>query len=111
MEDNQVYELKKRIRILEWDKRLDISFNCTVDIADPDWKGNIGLITSLIPGVNLDADNTFAIVCGPPVMYKFVIEEFNWYPNHSSSNSTNWDISYEVSLVNDTARFVFVPLA
>ena len=58
-----------------WTKRLDVNFNCTVDKADPDWKGNVGLITSLIPGVNLDADRTFAIVCGPPIMYKFVLVE------------------------------------
>ena len=58
-----------------WTKRLDVNFNCTVDKADPDWKGNVGLITSLIPGINLDADRTFAIVCGPPIMYKFVLVE------------------------------------
>jgi sulfite reductase subunit B len=61
--------------INQWNKRLDVNFNCTVDRADPDsdWKGNVGLITTLIPGVTLDANRTFAIVCGPPVMYKFVI--------------------------------------
>ncbi|MHC9542327.1 MAG: FAD/NAD(P)-binding protein [Vulcanimicrobiota bacterium] len=61
--------------IAEWNKRLDVNFDCTVDKALPDseWKGNVGLITTLIPGVTLDANRTFAIVCGPPVMYKFVI--------------------------------------
>jgi len=58
-----------------WQKRLDVNFNCTVDKADPDWAGNVGLITSLIPGVNLDPDRTFAIVVGPPIMYKYVIKE------------------------------------
>ncbi|MFH1683942.1 MAG: FAD/NAD(P)-binding protein [Candidatus Margulisiibacteriota bacterium] len=59
----------------EWNKRLDVKLNCTVDQADPDWKGNVGLITSLIPGVTLEPDRTFAVVVGPPVMYKFVIKE------------------------------------
>lgn len=58
-----------------WAKRLDVNFNCTVDKSDPDWKGNVGLITSLIPGVNLDYSRTFAVVVGPPIMYKFVIVE------------------------------------
>lgn len=58
-----------------WSERLDVEFNCTVDRSDPDWKGNVGLITSLIPGVNLDPDRTFSIVVGPPIMYKFVIKE------------------------------------
>lgn len=59
----------------EWGKRLDVNFNCTVDKADPEWKGNVGLITTLIPGITLVPERTFAVVVGPPVMYKFVIKE------------------------------------
>jgi len=36
--------------IARWEKMTDIGYACTVDKADPDWKGNIGVITSLIPG-------------------------------------------------------------
>lgn len=59
----------------EWSKRLDLHFACTVDRADPDWKGNVGLITTLIPGVDIDPIRTYAAVVGPPIMYKFVIKE------------------------------------
>jgi len=59
----------------EWRKRVDVTLNCTVDRADPDWKGNVGVITSLIPGINLESERTFAVVVGPPIMYKFVIAE------------------------------------
>lgn len=59
----------------EWMKRAEIKFNCTVDMADPDWKGNIGLITTLIPGVDINPARTYAVVVGPPIMYKFVIKE------------------------------------
>jgi len=58
-----------------WNKRLDVNFSCTVDRSAPDWKGNVGLITSLIPGVDLDSQKTFAIVVGPPIMYKYVLIE------------------------------------
>ncbi|MDD5457163.1 MAG: FAD/NAD(P)-binding protein [Candidatus Margulisbacteria bacterium] len=58
-----------------WQKRLDINFSCTVDKADPEWQGNVGLITSLIPGVDVYPQHTYGIVVGPPVMYKFVIKE------------------------------------
>jgi len=58
-----------------WQERLDVNFSCTVDKSDPDWKGNVGVITTLLPGVNLDAARTFAVVTGPPIMYKFVIRE------------------------------------
>jgi len=34
-----------------------------------------GLVTDLFEGEELDAENTYAIVCGPPVMYKFVVKE------------------------------------
>lgn len=61
--------------VKDWEKRLDVNFNCTVDKADPEWKGNVGLITSLIPGITLEQERTFAVVVGPPIMYKFVIME------------------------------------
>jgi sulfhydrogenase subunit gamma (sulfur reductase) len=60
--------------IATWSQRLDITFSCTVDRADPDWKGNVGVIASLIPGVTL-SKHTYAVVVGPPVMYRYVITE------------------------------------
>ncbi|MCM2267999.1 MAG: FAD/NAD(P)-binding protein [Elusimicrobiales bacterium] len=61
--------------IKNWQKRLDVNFSCTVDRTAPDWKGNVGLITSLIPGVTINPEKTFGVVVGPPIMYKFVIAE------------------------------------
>ena len=58
-----------------WQKRADVNFACTVDRADPDWKGNVGLITSLIPGTDIVSERTYAIAVGPPIMYKYVIQE------------------------------------
>ena len=40
-----------------------------------EWKGEIGLITALFKQVELDPIRTYAAVCGPPVMYKFVLQE------------------------------------
>ncbi|MBD3380086.1 MAG: oxidoreductase [Candidatus Omnitrophica bacterium] len=61
--------------IAEWEKMADINYACTVDKAAPDWKGNVGVITTLIPGVDLDVNRTYAVVVGPPIMYKFVVAE------------------------------------
>jgi len=60
-----------------WSKRSDIVHKLTVDRcpAGECWEGNIGLITTLIPGVDLEPEKTYAILCGPPTMYKFVIKE------------------------------------
>ena len=57
--------------IKKWQERDDVEFHMTVDRADSDWKGNVGVITTLIPPLELDVENTIAAVVGPPVMYKF----------------------------------------
>lgn len=56
-----------------WRNRKDVEFYLTVDRPDDQWKGHIGVITTLIPPLNLDTKNTIAAVIGPPVMYKFSI--------------------------------------
>ncbi|MGB9841381.1 MAG: 4Fe-4S dicluster domain-containing protein [Candidatus Bathyarchaeales archaeon] len=58
-------------------KRDDVEFKSTVDWCPENelWEGNIGVITTLIPQVNFDPETTYAIVCGPPIMYKFVIAD------------------------------------
>lgn len=58
-----------------WSQRTDLHYLCTVDKAAPDWAGNVGVITTLIPGVDIEPAKTFAAVVGPPVMYNFVIKE------------------------------------
>ncbi len=58
-----------------WSQRTDLHYLCTVDKADPDWAGNVGVITTLIPGVDIEPARTFAAVVGPPVMYNYVIKE------------------------------------
>lgn len=58
-----------------WDASDEVGFMETVDRGDEQWQGNVGVITTLIPKVDVDPGNTIAIVCGPPVMYKFVLIE------------------------------------
>jgi len=56
-----------------WQNQDDIEFHMTVDRPDEQWKGNVGVITTLIPPLKLDNNNTIATIVGPPIMYKFVI--------------------------------------
>lgn len=58
----------------EWRKSNDIEYLETVDRADGNWKGNVGVITSLF-GHTWLKPSTKVIVCGPPMMYKYVIKE------------------------------------
>jgi NAD(P)H-flavin reductase len=81
----------------EWKKRDDIVFHETVDTTElsiyielthmdlsyrgpvdewksKKWTDNVGVITTLFPKLTaVDPKETYAIVVGPPVMYKFVI--------------------------------------
>ncbi len=59
-----------------WRKSTDVAYYETVDRADENWNGNVGVITTLFKKVSVDP-GTRVIVCGPPVMYKFVIAELD----------------------------------
>ena len=61
----------------EWARKPDVTFLETVDRGEEGWTGNVGVITTLMPRVQLNPRNTVAIVCGPPIMYKFVIIELD----------------------------------
>lgn len=61
---NYMYESWRRI----YDVKLDI----IVEEPDESWTGKTGLITELLTGIDLDPNETYVIVCGPPVMFKFV---------------------------------------
>lgn len=56
----------------EWSRIDDIDLQVIVEEPDDEWTGPVGLITKLLDGIEIDPLRTFAIVCGPPVMFKFV---------------------------------------
>ena len=58
----------------QWRGSKDVEYHETVDKSDETWKGNVGVITTLFGKVKIEAD-TRVVICGPPVMYKFVIAE------------------------------------
>ncbi|MFO7607977.1 MAG: FAD/NAD(P)-binding protein [Candidatus Krumholzibacteriia bacterium] len=57
----------------KWRRNPAVDFRVTVDHGSPDWTGPTGVITTLIPDLNLDLDNLACCVCGPPVMYRFAL--------------------------------------
>lgn len=73
--------------LAEWEKRDDINMHITVDGTDePDWKYNIGFVPTITEQKAPPADaNTYAIVCGPPIMIKFtlpVLEKLGYSHDH-----------------------------
>ena len=58
-------------------RKFDINLNIIVEQPDDTWDGPTGLITEILKERIADlqdvlAEETYAIVCGPPVMFKFV---------------------------------------
>jgi len=61
-------------------RQFDVGLNIIVDREEPGWQGPVGLITELLKQRIADSvpdrfrEHTSVIVCGPPVMFRFVCE-------------------------------------
>lgn len=56
-----------------WRKKADnIDIELTVDVGDESWKGNVGIVTTIVKNSGIDINSAVSIVCGPPIMMKFV---------------------------------------
>lgn len=68
-----VNDLVYKNELKEWNDRPDVNLITTVDPGGetPDWKGEIGFVPSVLEKAAPLAENTIAIVCGPPIMIKF----------------------------------------
>ena len=62
-----------------WSKRSDVQFLETVDQGDDSWSGNTGVITTLIPKIGSRLKSAIVTICGPPIMYKFVLMSLQDY--------------------------------
>jgi NAD(P)H-flavin reductase len=61
--------------IERWRSRFDVDVRVTVDRSTPEWRGNVGMVTTLIPKARFDPVNAVAMVCGPEVMMRFTAAE------------------------------------
>ncbi len=61
----------------QW-RRIDgVELSIVVERADPAWEGEVGMVTQLLSRIDWSMDDTYAIVCGPPVMFKFVCRQLS----------------------------------
>lgn len=70
--------------IEKWSKKYKV--NLTVDRCFPEdhWEGPVALVTKILEDSKLDNNNKVAVVCGPPIMMKFVIitlKKLGWNDN------------------------------
>jgi NAD(P)H-flavin reductase len=66
-------EILFRHEIEQWRQRLDVDIHVTVDHADADWRGNVGVVPELVARATFDAGDAVALVCGPEVMMRFSV--------------------------------------
>ncbi|MEQ9109069.1 MAG: FAD/NAD(P)-binding protein [Rhodospirillaceae bacterium] len=59
-------------QLSEWNADGAIDVRITVDSAGKTWTGNVGLVTKLLDGIELEPANTKFFICGPEVMMRFV---------------------------------------
>lgn len=65
-----------REQLAEWRGLDGVTVTELVDNTEHQpWDGQVGLVTQPIAGLDIDRDNTTVVLCGPPVMYKFVLLE------------------------------------
>ncbi len=61
--------------VKKWRSQFDLHVNVTVDRAAGKWKGNVGVVTTLIPNVHFDPYQATALICGPEVMIRYTVIE------------------------------------
>lgn len=61
-------------KIIEWQNSDNVDVALTVDKGNDDWKHRVGLVPVILKEMNPAAENTVAIICGPPIMIKFTLK-------------------------------------
>ena len=56
----------------EWSKDKGINVHLTIDREQEDWDGNVGFVPNYVKELGFDTNKT-VLVCGPPIMIKFVL--------------------------------------
>ncbi len=80
-----VADLVYKQELAEWGSRSDVKLFTTVDPGGqtPEWKGKVGFVPTILEQVAPAANDTIAIVCGPPIMIKLtmpVLAKLNFTP-------------------------------
>ncbi len=58
-------------QLASWSNGGAMTVHVTVDKSAPGWKGNVGVVTTLIPKIEFDPKNAVAMIVGPEIMMRF----------------------------------------
>jgi NAD(P)H-flavin reductase len=64
-------DLLHKDQLREWSASSDLEVHLTVDRADDGWQGKVGVVTTALDDVTINAAEAIGVVCGPPIMMKF----------------------------------------
>lgn len=68
-------DLLYRKQLAEWARLPDTQVLTTVDYGGVNWRGYVGVVTTLFRYVRLHPGRTTAMICGPEIMMRYVIRE------------------------------------
>jgi len=57
----------------EWDSKNGVKVHLTIDREQEGWDGNVGFVPGFVKSLKFTPDRT-TLVCGPPIMIKFVLK-------------------------------------
>jgi NAD(P)H-flavin reductase len=65
--DDRLY----RDELASWTREGQIAVELTVDSAETEWTGRVGVVPKLLSGAEFDPNGCVAFVCGPEIMMRF----------------------------------------
>jgi NAD(P)H-flavin reductase len=70
-------DLLFRKQLSRWGRLPGVQVLTTVDYGGLNWKGNVGVVTTLLRRARIEPERTVAMVCGPEIMMRFVATELD----------------------------------
>lgn len=71
------HDILYRNELRLWGRQTNTQVLNTVDYGGLEWRGNVGVVTTLFRLVRLNPTHTFAMICGPEVMIRYVAVELS----------------------------------
>ena len=70
-----VDDLVYKERLEAWQQMEDVQTLYTVDPGGetPEWKGEVGFVPTVLTNMKPEPENTAVVLCGPPIMIKYVL--------------------------------------
>lgn len=68
-------DLLYRKELAVWGRSPDTQVLTTVDYGGVNWRGRVGVVTTLFRHLRMHPDKTVAFICGPEIMMRYMIAE------------------------------------